>query len=247
MLLFDLLKGEPGSLFLSTVDAAAFVESEHPREQTGKFTAGAGSNKGPSSETRSESSNEGRADVITKGYDTPEAKKAIEGIFNGVEKAKIEIKASDIHPKHEFSVNTTGAGFKSTLTVDRKAKDIFVDEVHISRTKQGRDIGKNMIHNMIAFAKKEGMQTISLWAAEKVGIYAWAKLGFDYDQPTGLQDAKASLKIYCKDNGIKLGKEDLNKLKTAKDVASLTINDETVGKNFMLSGSHGSWTGVLKI
>jgi GNAT superfamily N-acetyltransferase len=216
-----------------------FVESEHPRDEDGKFGE-KGIGKKAAQKTTSK-----------KDYTSPEAKPAIMTIFKDVPgTVKMEAKKSGVR-ESESLISAKAPGLKFSATIDSKTKDFFIDEVHISKTRQGLGIGKNIIKNTVAFAKEQGLSSISLWAAEKAGIYAWAKLGFDYATPSGLGNAKEALEGFCKDHRVILTKDQMDQIKTAKNVAEFKVPGKQVkgmefGKAFMLD-SHGSWSGVLKI
>lgn len=238
----------------------SFKEAEHPRGQpknAGQFGSSSGGGSSKTSKKTAPAQSQS-AVKSSKDYTSPEGKKSVSTIFKDVGNVSLKMEVTKSKTReNESLISVQGKGLKYTATIDTKAKDFFVDEVHISHTEQGKGIGKNIIRNTVAFAKQEGLKTISLYAGEKAGIYAWAKLGFDYALPTQLGDAKDSLKIFAKDYGVVLTHSQLDKIKRAKDVAEFKIPNKKIevsgnkedmefGKAFMLT-SHGAWSGELRL
>lgn len=243
MLLSDLKEVSKGRLV--TQDSPVFKEEEHPRDNDGKFGEGAGHAK----ESKTASS---KKSAPQKDYSAPEHREAISSIFKDVPGGvKMDVKKSGIQAGQCF-ITAKGTGVKFSGTIENKSSDFFVDEVHISKTHQGKGVGKDLVKNIVTFSQKEGLSTISLWAAEKAGIYAWAKLGFDYAKPSSLENAHEGLSGFCKEHGVNLSKSQIDQIKTARNVAEFSVpgkkvKDMEFGKAFMLGGGHDSWVGRLKI
>jgi GNAT superfamily N-acetyltransferase len=219
-----------------------FKESEHPRGQPdnpGQFVE-----KG-----KTTSSSEGKKKIdLSQGYSRPEVQESIKNIFKSMPGANIEITG----PKKDFEVRVKSKAGDFTGTVHVTKGQFFIGGIHIKKSEEGKGIGKQVIKDMISFARQSGMKEVALFADIKVGRYAWAKLGFDYADKNSLDFGRRWLGEFCKKRNIPYDKAKIN---SAKDIAEFKVEDKKIdgmdiGKAFMLSlkaEGHGSWDGVLKL
>ena len=207
-----------------------FKESEHPRDEDGKFSLIGIKVK------------EQKSNLFTEGYKTEKAQKSIARIFDGV--------PGDITPdvfgkKNDFAINLNNEHIEFSMEVTGKKNHIHLGLIKIPANQEGKGIGKKILHNMIDFAKREEIGEIHLSANLNVGKYAWAKLGFDFVDPDEKKEMIDNLHSYCLKN--KISVESIDKLNTANDIANFQINGDPVGKSFMLSDDCKPWEGRLKI
>lgn len=218
-------------------DAEGFKESDHPRgqpENAGQFTS-----KGSSGSKKID---------LSQGYEQAEVQEGIKTIFKSMPGANIEITG----PKKDFEVRVKSKAGDFTGTVHVAKGQFFIGGIHIKKSEEGKGIGKQVIKDMISFARQSGMKEVSLFADIKVGRYAWAKLGFDYADKNSLDFERRWLGEFCKKRKVPY---DPKKINSAKDIAEFKsegkkINGMDIGKAFMLSlnaEGHGSWDGVLKL
>jgi len=127
------------------------------------------------------------------------------------------------------------AGFEFGIGRGANHDDIHIDLAIVNNAAQGKDMGSNFISRLESLAKKTGtIKSFSLLADISIGYYAWAKMGFDYQNKDDLETRKGRMVIYAKEF-IKLSPRgydeaflnDLNgkisKLKSANDIANFKI------------------------
>lgn len=236
MLLTELLSGMKDSQYLKTKDAG-FKESDHPRDESGQFAeSSSGSSQGID---------------LSKGHKSPGVQSALRAIFP---QEAGELKITTTAVKGGFHFSAKGKTLDFTAAVE-PGKGVHLGGIHIKPSQEGKGIGKTIIKNMVDFVRRSNTKEITLLADLKVGRYAWAKLGFDYESPDDLNFAKRWLGEYCKSYGIPFTEKEKSKIKCAKDVAEFRVEGKKlkgmdIGKAFMLdhrTKGHGPWMGVLKV
>lgn len=112
---------------------------------------------------------------------------------------------------------------------------------------QGQGIAKHLYarsEQLWAHLAGEGNRvSINMTANIDVGVYAWAKKGFDFTHSGGLDNARSELKLYCEDNKIDMGEalkkagyNDISELKHAWQFAELDDGNKYDAREF---GVHG--------
>jgi len=163
--------------------------------------------------------------------------------------------SGDIFDKDGRSVGS----FERIFDLDNEIvshESFFVDPKH-----QGKGIATDLNAHAFAQYRKLGFQAVTTYADGErdggVGRYAWAVQGFDFPTPKILEENKALFKEYLslKDSQTqhKYGEADLpniisavNSMKHSWEMAAFTVNDDKVGKHYMLKYVP-NWHGVMKL
>jgi len=135
------------------------------------------------------------------------------------------------------SIVTEGKQISEKLIVDH-------DSFFLEGAFQNRQIGKELFRNQIQFYEKYNVYKITVHANGDVGLYAWAKYGFDFESDITLRNYARAFSGYIEQKaGVIV---DTSNFKHSWDFATYnkTINGVKIsGKDFMLN--RGWWRGEL--
>jgi len=137
---------------------------------------------------------------------------------------RTDLKYSSFYKEgNSFGIHIEGGKKETYFLVDRKynfsKKTVFHNQISIPKQEQGQGIGKKILKDSFALYEKKGINKIKLEAADEVGTYLWAKLGFkpygkNKEEP--LKKYKQSLKKVF----------NIDKVKSLQELANLTIPKE---------------------
>lgn len=127
----------------------------------------------------------------------------------------------------QFSVGegNSKANFNFNIDDERGYIDLMV--LPDSEGNKGR--GHALLESLESMLREKGKDKLGLHADISIGGYAWAKMGFDFDDKSDLYEAQhniVKLIDIVKSKGAKISDDDVKKaksLKTAKEVAEFTI------------------------
>jgi len=139
-----------------------------------------------------------------------------------------------------------------TFSNDKGNKICHNDSLELPETLQGQKIGSKLYAKQIKMLRSKGFSEIQLIANSSVGKYAWAKKGFDFQNPHHKEYFNDEFTGYCQMQGVTRkdfgGKWPHNW--SAEKIASFAI--ERKGKKIPIGKEYffelvDSWPGVLKL
>lgn len=219
-----------------------FKESEHPRDNDGKFSSKAGgsaSSGGAVGNTEIEIQKHGSQKLLNR-YSIKDD--TFDDIFSlpGVDKAKVTIVAGgEEEGDSDTVVSCTGTLHKGGKEIGFfdfavNGDTLDLETMVMEEVERGGGYGDAVIKKAIALAKKLKLKHIEMFADITIGKYAWAKMGFDFADKDDFKEAKKGFKKYTRDllkkKGLTLSTEQNNALidkfraiKTAKDLADFKV------------------------
>jgi hypothetical protein len=171
--------------------------ADQPRDDHGRWSAGSGSGAGSFSATA--------PSILVTGYNDQ-----VKGFTNLTQKDLEEI----FHVEGLHGSIPVLKGYENQLTCfwnDAEDHPVGKVEVHYDYSKRfahvslmemqknvmGKAVGSTVMTNLEKKLKEKGYKTVELFADLTVGMYTWAKMGFDYVAPT-VSARERALKKYTK-------------------------------------------------
>ena len=157
--------------------------------------------------------------------------------------------------KIEGSLSTADGKYYAggfTRYVDLANKHAHQEVLVLEKDFQGSGLGTNLFEKNIEAYRKLGIKDVSLMANGTVGSYAWATLGFDFEDKSTMSSIKKGFKSYVTRMFAKKNESvpsnvvaGLSKIKHSWDLARFTIDGDKVGKEYLLKGH--AWSGRMKL
>jgi len=206
-----------------------FIETEHPRDNDGKFAE-----KSSSSDHKVKAKVHGNKSIIEEYGIKSDSFNDLAN-FEGVEEVEIDVKATI-----DGTISCATVFYKEGKPfgeADFDIEDYSMDIDHVSfetQEHQAKGYCTAFLENTKKLCKKFGIEEINLFADITIGKYAWAKMGFDFADEGYVLDVKRELKKYAnkiiEKKGLSLSSEQTKKInfmirsiKSAKDIADLKI------------------------
>jgi len=109
-----------------------------------------------------------------------------------------------------------------TLNLNKGTENAKHEVVNLEKPLQAKNMGKNILKNIVPLYEKLKIKEIELQANIKEGSYVWAKAGFEATNKTAITKFKKDIKAF-------IGKENkqmfstIDKLKTMQEIANLEL------------------------
>jgi GNAT superfamily N-acetyltransferase len=170
--------------------------------------------------------------VVTKAFELIEGTDQMEVAFSLYDKP-----GEGDDPESMFYAGER-AEVKVTYSFDNQV--LHIDSAFLSSTVQGQGMGTDIVHHAIEYGLEKGIKEINLVADGTTGVYAWARMGFDFSSEgvPGQLNQKITKKLkdefrhYIFQNYKKVVQP--NEIEHSWQIANYVIDGEKVGKDWML-------------
>jgi hypothetical protein len=146
----------------------------------------------------------------------------------------------------KFAVGEGKARFNFNLS-DKRG---YVDLMSLPDSEGNKGRGHALLNSLESMLKEKGKDEIGLHADISIGGYAWAKMGFDFNDEKDLEEAKREvLRVIdaAKVMGVKVSSDDVERvksLKSAKEVADFTIKGASFTTKEWMKADKGIKSGM---